>query len=109
MIDHLKKPDMAREAEKLLEGAGWLPEPMRTPVAEADAQEMVAGEDEIVEATVGEEEAGSEEAGGRSDAGEADDAAVESDEAGGDRIGVDADRYGDSDEGDWDDMPIAAE
>lgn len=31
MIDHLKKGDMAREAERLLEDAGWLPEPMRTP------------------------------------------------------------------------------
>ena len=31
MIDHLKKGDMASEAERLLEDAGWLPEPMRTP------------------------------------------------------------------------------
>ena len=31
MIDHLKKGDMAREAERLLEDASWLPEPMRTP------------------------------------------------------------------------------
>ncbi|KGB54713.1 ParB-like nuclease [Sphingopyxis sp. LC81] len=31
MIDHLKKADMAREAERLLEDANWLPEPMRTP------------------------------------------------------------------------------
>jgi ParB family chromosome partitioning protein len=31
MIDHLKKADMAREAERLLEDTGWLPEPMRTP------------------------------------------------------------------------------
>lgn len=31
MIDHLKKGDMANEAERLLEDAGWLPEPMRTP------------------------------------------------------------------------------
>ena len=31
MIAHLKKPDMAREAERLLEEAAWLPEPMRTP------------------------------------------------------------------------------
>ena len=38
MIDHLKKPDMAREAERLLEDSGWLPEPMRTPVlGECDA------------------------------------------------------------------------
>lgn len=30
LIDHLKKPDMAAEAERLLEGSGWLPEPLRT-------------------------------------------------------------------------------
>ena len=30
LIDHLKKPDMAKEAERLLAGSGWLPEPLRT-------------------------------------------------------------------------------
>jgi ParB family chromosome partitioning protein len=30
LIDHLKKPDMAKEAERLLVGTGWLPEPLRT-------------------------------------------------------------------------------
>ncbi|HEV2598623.1 ParB/RepB/Spo0J family partition protein [Sphingopyxis sp.] len=44
MIDHLKKPDMAREAEKLLEESGWLPEPMRTPPTD-DATEAVEGGD----------------------------------------------------------------
>jgi ParB family chromosome partitioning protein len=29
LIDHLKKGDMAREAERLLEGTGWLPERLR--------------------------------------------------------------------------------
>jgi ParB family chromosome partitioning protein len=29
LIEHLKKADMAREAERLLIGAGWLPEPLR--------------------------------------------------------------------------------
>jgi ParB family chromosome partitioning protein len=38
MIDHLKKGDMAREAERLLEDAGWLPEPMRTPELESAEQ-----------------------------------------------------------------------
>lgn len=48
MIDHLKKGDMANEAERLLEDAGWLPEPMRTPelqgapVAEPAAEKDVA-------------------------------------------------------------------
>lgn len=30
-ISHLKKPDMAARAAVLLEGSGWLPEPLRTP------------------------------------------------------------------------------
>jgi ParB family chromosome partitioning protein len=34
LIDHLKKPEMAKEAERLLAGTGWLPQPLRT----ADAQ-----------------------------------------------------------------------
>ncbi len=34
MIDHLKKADMAREAERLLEDTDWLPEPLRTPELE---------------------------------------------------------------------------
>jgi ParB family chromosome partitioning protein len=36
LIEHLKKGDMAREAERLLDGTGWLPEPLRLPVAEPD-------------------------------------------------------------------------
>jgi ParB family chromosome partitioning protein len=37
LIDHLKKPDMAREAERLMDGAGWLPAPLRTPELPAQA------------------------------------------------------------------------
>ncbi len=29
LIDHLKKVEMAKEAERLLEGTGWLPDPLR--------------------------------------------------------------------------------
>jgi ParB family chromosome partitioning protein len=29
LIDHLKKADMAKEAERLLDGSGWLPGPLR--------------------------------------------------------------------------------
>lgn len=29
LIDHLKKDEMAHEAERLLDGTGWLPEPLR--------------------------------------------------------------------------------
>jgi ParB family chromosome partitioning protein len=56
LIDHLKKGDMAREAERLLEGTGWLPEPLRLdevgavgePAAgpEALPEFLAAGEDE---------------------------------------------------------------
>jgi len=28
LIDHLKKTEMAKEAERLLDGTGWLPEPL---------------------------------------------------------------------------------
>ncbi len=40
----LKKKEMALEAERLLEGAGWLPEPLRTPAAldEAPAPSLPA-------------------------------------------------------------------
>ena len=30
-VEHLKKVEMATEAETLLSGSGWLPEPLRTP------------------------------------------------------------------------------
>jgi ParB family chromosome partitioning protein len=55
LIDHLKKGDMAREAERLLEGTGWLP-PLRLdevgavgePAADPEAlpEFLAAGEDE---------------------------------------------------------------
>ncbi|MGD9631930.1 MULTISPECIES: ParB/RepB/Spo0J family partition protein [unclassified Afipia] len=42
LIDHLKKADMAREAERLLGDTGWLPEPLR--LAETDAAQQAEGE-----------------------------------------------------------------
>jgi ParB family transcriptional regulator, chromosome partitioning protein len=40
LIDHLKKADMAKEAERLLDGSGWLPEPIRlVDIAPAAAEE----------------------------------------------------------------------
>src|SRR6202035_16661 len=40
LIDHLKKADMAKEAERLLDGSGWLPEPLRlVDVAPAPAEQ----------------------------------------------------------------------
>jgi len=35
LIDHLKKSDMAEQAERLLEDTGWLPEPLRTSGVES--------------------------------------------------------------------------
>ena len=43
LIDHLKKARMAKEAERLLDDTGWLPEPLRTPRHRPAAQ--VGGED----------------------------------------------------------------
>jgi ParB family transcriptional regulator, chromosome partitioning protein len=46
LIDHLKKPDMAKEAERLLAKSGWLPEPLRTPDMQAEKAECESdGED----------------------------------------------------------------
>lgn len=39
LIDHLKKGDMAREAERLLDGTGWLPEPLRLTEVDAVMQD----------------------------------------------------------------------
>ncbi|RAI01434.1 DNA-binding protein [Acuticoccus sediminis] len=60
LIDHLKKPDMAKEAERLLADSGWLPEPLRlsTPDdvnagddgAESDALPAFLAEGEDTEA-----------------------------------------------------------
>jgi ParB family chromosome partitioning protein len=56
LIDHLKKGDMAKEAERLLDGTGWLPEPLRLAEIGAAASvqtdvieglpEFLAGEDD---------------------------------------------------------------
>jgi ParB family transcriptional regulator, chromosome partitioning protein len=63
LIDHLKKGDMAKEAERLLADTGWLPEPLRIDTADdarveaAEAEndeealpEFLAGDDEETEA-----------------------------------------------------------
>lgn len=53
LIDHLKKADMAKEAERLLNGTGWLPEPLRSSeattadIGDADAN---GGEEEALPA-----------------------------------------------------------
>ncbi|MBN9672196.1 ParB/RepB/Spo0J family partition protein [Roseibium aggregatum] len=54
LIDHLKKGDMAREAERLLADTGWLPEPLRmTDAGEAspaDTESEEGGVDESLPA-----------------------------------------------------------
>jgi ParB family chromosome partitioning protein len=49
-IDQLKKPDMAREAARLLEGSGWLPEPLRDAVNEIAGFEDVPSDDDVFNA-----------------------------------------------------------
>ena len=58
-IAHLKKGEMAEQAQDLLAGSGWLPEPLRTPgQATAAAPEETAADadqpDEAVQAEAGE-------------------------------------------------------
>ncbi|MBB3890562.1 ParB family chromosome partitioning protein [Phenylobacterium haematophilum] len=53
LIDHLKKPDMAREAERLMADAAWLPEPLRTPVPEVAADPEMTATDEAAPASAG--------------------------------------------------------
>jgi ParB family chromosome partitioning protein len=48
LIDHLKKGDMAREAERLLADRGWLPEPLRLPAIDAISDEAEDGNGEGV-------------------------------------------------------------
>src|SRR5271165_2393664 len=43
LIDHLKKGDMAREAERLLADSGWLPEALRLPEIDAISVEAEDG------------------------------------------------------------------
>jgi ParB family transcriptional regulator, chromosome partitioning protein len=58
LIDHLKKAEMAKEAERLLDGTGWLPEPLRTSeAADADSTDAdAAGDDEALPAFLADDE-----------------------------------------------------
>jgi ParB family chromosome partitioning protein len=52
LIGHLKKDDMAKEAERLLEGTGWLPEPLRgsAPAPAEEALPDFLADDQTAEA-----------------------------------------------------------
>ncbi len=58
LIDHLKKGDMAREAERLLAETGWLPEPLRMvdPSVESDAVTAEVEADDLPEFLAGDGE-----------------------------------------------------
>ncbi|MBI1869138.1 MAG: ParB/RepB/Spo0J family partition protein [Methylocystis sp.] len=58
LIEHLKKAEMAREAERLLDGAGWLPEPLRLAQTgmEIDAPTAEAGDAEALPDFLAEDE-----------------------------------------------------
>jgi ParB family chromosome partitioning protein len=59
LIDHMKKGDMAKEAERLLADTGWLPEPLRLAGADGDsaaAPADQAGGDEALPAFLTEED-----------------------------------------------------
>ncbi len=60
LIDHLKKGDMAREAERLLAGTSWLPEPLRmTDAGEAapvETEGEEGGADEALPAFLGDDD-----------------------------------------------------
>ena len=66
LIDHPKKAEMAKEAERLLDGTGWLPEPLRlaTTVADDVADGGETGEAEALPAFLADEDedAGEDEA-----------------------------------------------
>jgi ParB family chromosome partitioning protein len=49
LIDHLKKSEMAKEAERLLEDTGWLPEPLRLAEATSDSDESAGSAEPLPE------------------------------------------------------------
>jgi ParB family chromosome partitioning protein len=52
LIDHLKKDDMAREAERLLADTGWLPEPLRLADPDLDQNVDVQPDGDATDETV---------------------------------------------------------
>ena len=68
LIDHLKKADMAKEAERLLADTGWLPEPLRIDTADdapVDATEAEDDGEALPEFLAGDDNGGRRAAGDR--------------------------------------------
>lgn len=61
LIDHLKKGDMGREAERLLEGSSWLPEPLRTPGIDTAPATASEDSEQLPDFLAGDEQAAEEE------------------------------------------------
>jgi len=54
LLDHLKKGEMATEAERLLKGSGWLPEVLRrSDLVALDGEELAAGQGTLSEEVLG--------------------------------------------------------
>jgi ParB family transcriptional regulator, chromosome partitioning protein len=66
LIDHLKKADMAKEAERLLDGTGWPPEPLRGAGLDDAPDAPSEDSDTLPEFLIGDDgdDASIEEAGG---------------------------------------------
>jgi ParB family chromosome partitioning protein len=56
LIDHQKKAEMAKEAERLQDGTGWLPEPLRLANAETVTDEPTAVAEALPDFLAGEED-----------------------------------------------------
>jgi ParB family chromosome partitioning protein len=59
-ITGLKKPEMAKEAERLLEGSGWLAEPLRTPTVQPVEEPAGNDGEAVVESEAAPEHDGTE-------------------------------------------------
>ena len=64
LIDHLKKPEMAKEAERLLADSGWLPDPLRLPPVDDQPADGDAGDTDALPAFLADDEDTEDEAVG---------------------------------------------
>ena len=60
LIDHLKKAEMAKEADRLLEGAGWLPEPLRLATVTSPSDSLDSATEPLPEFLSADEEKSSD-------------------------------------------------